>query len=68
MASGRSDLRRSCVILGEPLHRVDRRLMTVDIPGLVLLSVVIPTLPGVLVTDALWPTSPALCSRWIIRN
>ena len=61
IASGRSDLSKSCVMMGEPRHSVDRRLMTVDILVLALLS---EALPGVLAVEMLGPGSPACWSRW----
>lgn len=64
IASGSSDLRRSCVMDGDPRHRVDRRLITVEILGLDLLSGVMLTLPGVLDTDTLGPTSPTFSNRF----
>lgn len=60
IASGRSDLKRSWVIPGEPRHKVDKRLMTVDILGLDLDSGVLA--PGVLAKETLWLVSPALCN------
>ena len=62
-ASGSSDLRRSCVIAGDPRHNVDNKLITVDILAFDLTSGVMVTLPGVLDIEVLGPGSPACCSR-----
>merc|ERR1719318_760995 len=56
MAWGRLDLRRLCVMVGEPLHRVERREMVVDTDGddLAADSGVAPGPPGVPDTLVLW--------------
>lgn len=63
MASGKLERRRSWVMLGDPLHKVDNRLITVDTLALVLPSPLTELLPGVDVVDALWTPSPTRWSR-----
>jgi len=46
MASLRDDLKRLCVICGEPRHRVDNRLMTVETEDGVFVSGVAVDMAG----------------------
>ena len=62
-ASGRSDLKRSWVIAGEPRHRVDNKLITVEMLGFDLASGAMEDVPGVDDADTLWLASPTQCSR-----
>lgn len=62
IASGKSDLSRSCVMVGDPRQSVESRLITVEILGLDFASGR-EMLPGVLAVDRLGPDSPACCSR-----
>lgn len=70
MASGSSERSNSCVTPGEPRHSVDRRLMTVEMLGLLFVSGVAVILLGVNVIDEPTLDEPAQdkrCSRSSMR-
>ena len=64
MASGRSDLNRSCVMPGDPRQRVDKRLITVEILGLLFVSGVADSDPGVEDMELPGAGAPAVDRRW----
>ena len=70
IASGSFDLSRSCVTPGDPRHRVESRLITVLILGLLLVSGVADMDPGV---DSMEeprfrpPANDSLCNRSFTR-